>query len=48
LTPEQDTTTKMFSIKWNVLEDLFATALNLSKLWPAFNKFAVGDTLKLE
>ena len=32
----------------HLLEKIFATTLNLSILWPAFHKLAVGDTLKLE
>ena len=30
------------------LNGLFENTLNLLRLWPKFNKFAVGDTLKLE
>jgi len=49
LAPEQEVTTRTFSIKLERrLEELFTGTLNLSKLWPAFNKLAVGDTLKLE
>ena len=31
-----------------LLKDAFTTYLNLSRLWPAFHKFATGDIVKLE
>ena len=40
---------KAFSNKLeHLLEELFTTTLNLSRLWAAFGEFAVGDALKLE
>ena len=40
---------KTFSDKLeSLLNGLFKNTLNLSKLWPQFNKLAVGDTLKLD
>ena len=40
---EHETQNRTFSNKLeHHLEELFTTTLNLSRLWPAFHKFAVG------
>ena len=46
---EHETRNRTFSNKLERhLEELFTTTLNLSRLWPAIHKFAVGDAVKLE